>query len=215
MSKRKMAALVGMDGSGKSANLSLMKEDIDFADDLFLWVRWEPFLLKPLYKILNKKQKSESITLNESYQKKDGVKKRIFKSKIVRMLWLIAAVIDYTIEFRRKTKAAFKSGKSIVFDRYYLDLFIDQGINFQFTPQQIEKTIRRFSCLFPSMNETIYIRVRPEICFSRKNDIPNMEYLTVRWDIYEHLSNVFQWKIIDGEQSLDIVYATIKKEIKG
>lgn len=210
---RKMVSLVGMDGSGKSANLNLMKQDEDFEDFLFLWVRWEPYLLKPLYNILNKKQKTVSISLNESYKKKDSLKKKIFKNKMVKAIWLFFAVIDYKIGYRKKTKSAFLSNKNIVFDRNYIDLFIDQGINFQSTPQEIEKSIRRFAFLFPSIDKTIYIRVKPEICFSRKNDIPNMQYLLVRWDIYEHLSNVYQWKIIDGEQSLDDVYLKIKKEL--
>ena len=214
MNKRKLVAMVGMDGSGKSANLNLMKNDKEFANTLFLWVRWEPCLLKPLYSILNKKQKTNSITLNESYCKKSSTKKKLFKSGIVRNLWLIAAVIDYTIEFRRKTKVAFKSGKNIVFDRYYLDLFIDQGINFDSSPSQIEKMIKRYSFLFPDMDETIYIRVHPQVCLERKDDIPNIDYLNVRWNIYEYLAQTFGWKIIDGEQSLEKVYNEIKKTIK-
>ncbi len=212
MNKKKIA-LVGMDGSGKSANLNLLKQDKEFAKYLFLWVRWEPYLLKPLYNILNKKQKTASISLDESYKKKDSLKAKIFKNGFVRSLWLLLAVIDYKFIFRRKTKSAFKSDNDIVFDRYYIDLFIDQGINFNNTPQEIEKSINRFKFMFPAMDKTIYIRVRPEICFSRKDDIPNMEYLSVRWDIYEYLAKVYNWKIIDGEQELDIVYIKIKEQI--
>lgn len=212
--KRKLTAMVGMDGSGKSANLSLLKKDPDFSEYAFLWVRWEPYLLKPLYRAVNKTNKTDTVSLNDSYQKKAGVKKRLFKSTFVRNLWLLAAVVDYTVQFRKKTRKALRSGRDIVFDRYYLDLFVDQGINFGSSPKEIEHMIRKFSFLFPQMDQTIYIRVHPGICFSRKDDIPNLEYLEKRWDIYEHLSEAFRWNRIDGEQPLETVYGQIRQAIK-
>lgn len=43
----KRVALIGLDGSGKSANIEKMKLDSDYSDYNFLWVRWKPTLLKP------------------------------------------------------------------------------------------------------------------------------------------------------------------------
>lgn len=43
----KRVALIGLDGSGKSANIEKMKRDSDYSDYNFLWVRWKPTLLKP------------------------------------------------------------------------------------------------------------------------------------------------------------------------
>lgn len=212
--KNNLIALVGMDGSGKSANLNMMKTDPDFADTAFLWVRWEPRLLKPAYFLLNKKQKTKSISLNESYNKKAGTKSKVFKNPLIRNVWLRLAILDYTLQFRGKTKKTLKSGNNVVFDRYYLDLFIDQGINFDSTPHQIENMIRKYAYLYPKMLDTIYIRVHPEVCFTRKNDIPNIDYLNRRWNIYEHLSKAFSWTVVDGEQPFEEVYAQIKKIVR-
>ena len=38
----KRVALIGLDGSGKSANIEKMKRDSDYSDYNFLWVRWKP-----------------------------------------------------------------------------------------------------------------------------------------------------------------------------
>lgn len=210
MNNSSLIAIIGMDGSGKSANINLMKEDLSFSNYHFLWVRWEPCILKPLYNIVNKKSKTDTETLNQSYNRKLEIKKKIFKNILVKNIWLYLTIIDYTLQFKRKITKVLKTGKSIIFDRYYLDLFIDQGVNLDLSPEQIKKMIQKFAWLFPKMEKTLYIRVKPEVCFSRKNDIPNMDYLWVRWGIYEYLSQTFDWIIIDGEKSLREVYSTMK-----
>jgi len=230
--KKKRIALIGLDGSGKSANINNMKVDSDYLDFNFVWVRWKPMLLKPVYILLNKKidtrnnaaymktknqqdmkkvQSQEE--LNKSYNSKYSIKKKIFKSPVIRALWIFTAVIDYYIQFYLKVFKLLISTKSIVFDRYYIDLFVDQGINFESTPGQIAAMIKKYQWLFPKMNKVIYIRVSPEVCFLRKNDIPNMDYLIMRYEVYEYLSKKEKWTIVDGEQPLEAVYENIKRQI--
>lgn len=214
-------ALIGLDGSGKSANIDIMKKDGDYSDYNFLWVRWEPTLLKPLYSILNKKVKSsdeqknvsEKQELDEQYNKKSGLKEKLFKNPIVCSAWLSLALVDYYFQFKKKTSKYLKNQENIIFDRFYLDLFVDQGINFGYTPEKIEKKIEKYSFLFPKTDKFIYIRVSPEVCFSRKDDIPNMDYLEKRYDIYELLSKNENWITVDGEMPLEKVNSEIKSII--
>lgn len=217
-------ALIGLDGSGKSANINLMKKDEDYKNFDFLWVRWQPSITLLLYKIKhrndvtgkrqddeNGRQKQKKLT-NE-YSKKKEVKGKLFKHAFVRNLWMSYAIHDYKKQFDNKTKAAISSGRSIVFDRYYLDLFIDQGINFGYTPQQVYNEIVKYKKLFPEMDKVIYINVSPEVCFARKDDIPSMDYLDKRFEIYKYIGQKENWTIIDGEQKLEKVYSDIKKSI--
>ncbi len=53
--KSTKVALIGLDGSGKSANIDIMKKDADYSGYIFTWVRWKPTLLKPLYVLMGKK----------------------------------------------------------------------------------------------------------------------------------------------------------------
>ena len=53
MSKR--IALIGLDGSGKSANIDRMKIDTDYSKYQFVWVRWKPTLLKWDYILMEKR----------------------------------------------------------------------------------------------------------------------------------------------------------------
>lgn len=218
MKQYKRVALIGLDGSGKSANLDKMKEDVEYDEYQFLWVRWEPKLLGPAYWLLNKKIKrtdtmNEQGNISAEYGTKNSIKGKIFKIGIVRKTWLVLAITDYLIQFYRKTIKLLIKRKSVVFDRFFLDLFIDQGINFGYSPEKIEAEIKKYQSFFPEIDQYIYIRVSPEICYKRKDDIPNMEYLIKRYEIYEKLCSNEKWLIVDGEMPFEQVYSNIKEEI--
>jgi thymidylate kinase len=203
-------ALVGLDGSGKSANINLMKQDHDFGQYHFVWVRWKPFLLKPAYWILKRSLSKKKSGAHDHVAEKTGLKNRLFKNSFVRQIWMAMALIDYFIQFQAKVIFLVLTNKHIVFDRFYLDLFVDQGINFNYSPARIETEIRKWQWLFPRISRYIYLKVSPETCFRRKDDIPSFDYLSQRYEIYECLAKAPGWFVLDGEESLETVYGKIK-----
>lgn len=228
MSKR--IALIGLDGSGKSANIDKMKQDSDYKDYQFMWVRWKPMLLKPAYLLMEKrvsksnknldatagvdgKTGKKQAEMNADYNAKSGLKGKLFKNPIIRGVWMGLALIDYFVQFHLKVLPNVLMGKNIIFDRFFLDLFVDQGINFGFSPERIKAEIKKYAFLFPKMDAYIYIRVSPETCYQRKNDIPNMDYLNRRYSIYECLASEDKWITVDGELPFEEVNANIKKTI--
>lgn len=232
MAEYRRIALIGLDGSGKSANINKMKKDIAYREYSFVWVRWQPKLLRPIYWLLEKKIKNskenftemfqkcqvqklsnEQKKLNEEYNKKSGIKEKIFKNPIIRRVWMALALIDYFFQFYYKTAIFLIKKDKIIFDRFYLDLFVDQGINFGYTPEKINKEVKKYQWLFPKMDKIIYLRVSPKACYNRKDDIPNMEYLFKRYEVYERLCKNPGWVIIDGESSFEKVNNNIKREI--
>lgn len=232
MVKNCRVALIGLDGSGKSANIDEMASDEEFVDYDFIWVRWKPKLLKPVYWLLGRKIKKfknsmrnekiqeevqsslgEQEKLSAEYKQKSQIKEKIFRSSIIRGTWIFFAVVDYFLQFYFKTFRLLIRRRKIIFDRFYLDLFVDQGINFGYTPEKIEKEIKKFQWLFPKVDKIIYLRVSPETCYRRKNDIPDIDYLLKRYHIYERLSKNQKWVSVDGELPFEIVNKTIKKEI--
>lgn len=222
--KYQRIAIVGLDGCGKSTNIDEMKKDSFYQDYEFLWVRWEPTLLGPLYAIMNKSIKKDDAiskegsadnkasrdSINKDYSKKSQLKKKIFSNPIIRFMWMELALIDYCIQFYIKAAKLILKKKNIIFDRYYLDLFVDQGINFGNSPEKVENYINKRKWLFPKINKTIYLKVSPKVCYERKDDIPNLKYLDDRYEIYEYLSVNDKWFVIDGEMPLDEVYSKIK-----
>ena len=213
-------ALIGLDGSGKSANIELLRSDPAFSKCRFIWVRWKPLLLRPVYKLLDRHGRKAmgqcgGVGKKEGadYAYRKGLKEKVFRSPVIRMIWMTFALIDYLIQFYAKSLGSLVTGRSIVFDRFYIDLFIDQGISFSYSPEKICSMIRGHRSMFPRLDRIIYIRVDPEICYERKDDIPDMEYLYKRFYVYEKLSNEQGWVTINGEEPLDKVYRSIKDTI--
>ena len=231
MAKSKRIALIGLDGSGQSANIDKMKTDAAYNEFNFMWVRWEPKLLKPAYRLMERKVKNtkssgddnsadklqktseEQKRLSAEYNQKSGMKGKIFKNPVIRSVWMFLALTDYFFQFYAKTIKLLIKKENIIFDRFYLDLFVDQGINFGYSPEKINRKIKKYRWLFPKMDKIVYLRVSPETCYKRKDDIPNMDYLSVRFDIYERLCQNPEWVSVDGELPFESVYENIKKEI--
>ena len=61
-------ALIGLDGSGKSANINKMKTDPMYSKYNFIWVRWKPVLLAPAYWFMTKKIRNSKINPEEIRQ---------------------------------------------------------------------------------------------------------------------------------------------------
>lgn len=233
MKNYKRVALIGLDGSGKSANIDKMKLDKDYSEYSFMWVRWKPTLLKPAYILLDRKVKkaktedkpkqdngleknsADQIVLQKEYKAKSGLKDKVFKNPVIRTVWMFLALIDYILQFYAKTSGLLMKKKNIIFDRFYLDLFVDQGINFGYSPEKIDSEIKKYQKFFPKMDQIVYIRVSPETCYKRKDDIPNMDYLLRRYAIYEQLSKNAGWIIVDGEKIFKEVNSAVKDVIMG
>ncbi len=221
-------ALIGLDGSGKSANINLMKKDNDYKEFKFLWVRWQPSITLWIKKLKHKHSEvstgprtydvegqKKQASLVKEYQNKSKVKNILFGNEFIRRIWMGYAIKDYRKQFYKKTQGILSDNSNVIFDRYYLDLFVDQGINFGYSPEKVYSEIFKYKDYFPTMDRIIYINVSPDVCFSRKDDIPNMQYLQKRFDIYNYMAKKDNWLIVDGEKPLEEVYQTIKNAIIG
>lgn len=211
----KRFALIGLDGSGKSTYINKMKQDSQCNGYEFIWVRWNPFLLKPLYMLLETKLKNQKTTETKmQYGAKKKLKQKIFKNPIIRGGWMTIAFFDYFIQFYLKTCKFILLKENIIFDRYYIDFFVDQGISLGYTAEKIKSIVCKFQKFFPKIDKIIYIQVSPDVCLQRKNDIPSMDYLLNRFEIYELLSENNLWVCIDGEKTLEEVFSSIKTLIQ-
>ncbi len=64
--------------------------------------------------------------------------------------------------------------------------------------------------IFPVPDVVIYIDCPGEIAFARKDDAPDVEYLTDRRAIYKQLAEKYGWVEIDGTNSVDDIAAQVK-----
>ncbi|MCP4761579.1 MAG: glycosyltransferase [archaeon] len=204
--KRNFICLAGIDGSGKS---TVAEHLTNITNDHFyyIWARWEPFLLSPFMKLINKKSR-DSVQSDEDQQhrKKQRLKNKLLRNRFIKKLWLILAEIDYFLQLLGKVLLPYICHRDIICDRYIYDFYIDQLINIQDNPKSLRKFIlKRILSLFPKPDLLIYIKISPKTGNIRKQDGTSVSYLAQRKGYYDQLVDIYKTIEIDGELALNDV----------
>ena len=200
-----LICFIGLDGSGKSSLALATYQELKKSNSKIkiTYGRFTPifssFIMKIGSRIFLKKRKE----MFSDYDNYLTEKKQLFKerTKLVNFYMKILQM-DYYFELFFKIILPLKFGSTIIADRYIFDTVInDISIDFDLTEQEINKLIEKFLLIFPKPTHTFYVRVPIEVAFSRKNDIPSLNYLKIRFKKYENIVNE-KITIIDGTKDL-------------
>ncbi len=197
----KLICLEGIDGCGKSTQVNMVKSNVSVG---YCWLRYKPFLLKPLYIVKTIRMSKGAIkSLEQQYESNSMMKKKLFKSGIISRIWYSIALMDYILVSKLKLSIAKRNNKLVVLDRYFFDFLIDQGLNFGWDKKKYFSEIKKLSKLFRVPDKTILLDIPPDEALKRKHDIPNLHYLNTRYELYNVIAKELNW---------DIINATLPKE---
>ncbi|MFK5891817.1 MAG: hypothetical protein QM504_01190 [Pseudomonadota bacterium] len=198
-------SIMGIDGCGKSTLSTPLKNSIiDKGKPAILtWATLKPVLLKPVIKItkflfVRKHNKFDDYDKHIK-AKKAGVNKLKFTHKI----YFIIMLIDYLPQVLFKVVIPKLTGKYVICDRYYYDLIIDYAITISLPADKILPYIKFVEYFVPTPDLQYYLYVTPETSFSRKDDIPSIEYLEERKFYYDFLAKESNITHLDGNNSSD------------
>ena len=142
------------------------------------------------------------------------------RSRIATRIYVALALADYRIQISAKLWRH-RRLDVIVADRYLFDVVVNIGLALGWPPEKVVSLAQRQLARFPIPQVRIFLRVEPEVSFSRKDDIPDIDYLRLRLRYYDAIANAFGFKVLDGtlpiesnaERLLDFVLDELDKPL--
>jgi len=214
MNKGYLIVFCGIDGSGKTTQAQLLIDALrekGFPAS-YVWARWEQVLVKPFTgkwkSAIGQETGHSDGRAKENKQKKH----KLLSNPVLRWLWLGAFFIDYGFQILFKVRVSLIRKKLIVSDRMFYDSVIDQAVNLGSKRDWLLDNLSSqwMKTIFPEPDVVMYIDCPGEIAFERKDDAPDVEYLTDRRVLYKQLAEKYGWVEIDGTRSVDDIAAQVK-----
>jgi thymidylate kinase len=211
-SKDKFIALSGIDGSGKSTQLELIKDSLinDGKKVIFLWTRGGSTPgINALKKIIR-------IVAGNKLPPSGHSKKRdqMLATGWIQRIWITLAILDLLRIYGFSIRWQILRGNVVLCDRYLWDTYIDFKIMFpdiKITNWLIWKILVKLS---PIPNKAFLLVIPAELseerCSNKYDPFPDTSDIRkIRYDLYERTSKLGHWDIIDANDSIETVFKRV------
>ena len=217
MKNSALVVFTGIDGSGKTTQAQLLVESLrrDGLPVSYIWTRWEQVLVRPLTKKWKGKLKKDTGYSDSRAKENKQKKQELLSNSVFRWLWLGAFFVDYGLQLLVKIRFRLIRKGLLVSDRMFYDSVIDQAINLGSNKDWLLDNLDSawIKLIFPEPDMVLYIDCPGEIAFSRKDDAPDVEYLTDRRELYQYLAKKYNWITIDGTLPVEEIAEGIENKV--
>lgn len=201
--KPALISFMGLDGSGKSTS-------IDYAYEQLKAYGYKVEIVRAAYVIvvlrgiikLGKKilMKKDSDPFSGDYEVYlENLRKHASKGRAYKIFSFLTTIeFKLQIFFLIRLKRLF--GTTLLVDRYIYDNIVTYAANLDLGEEYMEETMNGKWKHVPRPDKIIYIKTPVEVCYSRKDDIPDPLYLKIRKPRYEKVAEMYGATIIAGDQ---------------
>lgn len=218
--KPAMISFMGLDGSGKSTSIDYVyaqlkkrgyKVEIVRAAYVIVLLRG---IIKLGKRILMKKDSDPFSGDYRAYL--ESMRKQVKKGGVY-SIFSFLTTIEFKLQILFKIRLRRFMGTTLLVDRYIYDNIVTYAANLGLGEEYMEKTMNGKWKHAPRPDRIIYLKTPVDVCYFRKDDIPDPLYLEIRKPLYEKVADMYGATIIAGDQEkqkmLDEVMAAVDEVI--
>jgi thymidylate kinase len=202
----------GIDGSGKTTQVEMLENRLkqNGISTVRMWSRWRPLLSLPLLQVLRWGGQLR-------VHKKDYLSTVEFqnpKNEGVASLWCFATQLENFLKTSLKISLPLALGRTVVCDRYTLDLLVDGMSDLHDSPNKLRLGFKLLS-LLPRPDWAFLIDTDADVAFKRKPDLPTVSHNVERIRLFLSLCDKAGVKVMDGRRSPDAIHQDVWDLVSG
>ncbi len=132
----------------------------------------------------------------------------VFKNKVLLLIWPYAVLIDMFILISIRIKFPLLFNSFVFSDRYVHDVLVESMVAMR-DFELYKRKPGTFLLNFVKPYKVILLDLDEKDAFDRKNDIPDMDYLTARRNLYREMAKDLSIPIIKTDREFDLVHKDI------
>ncbi len=212
--KGALICFIGIDGSGKTTQAKALCESLARSGikARYVWTRFEPKLIKP-FVAMAKSLFFRGKDVFRDYAGYVNTKRNLSKNAILLTTYQYLLLFDYFLQVFQKVRIPLMQGEVIVCDRYIHDTVADLAVDYGYSDEETQKTLRSYLRLFPKPDLVLILDLPEELAYQRKGDVPSMDYLAERRKIYLNMGKDYNIVALDATKGLieleDIVRGSV------
>lgn len=211
----KLVCITGIDGAGKSTlarnTVAALREESIPA--VYVYGRTYPVLSRALM-ALGRLALLRGKDQWRDYTAYAASKNETMKNPVLGAIYTATILFDYYLQLGYKLAPHLASGRIVVADRYVYDTVIsDLAVHLGYTMPRMNQVLERCLRFAPKPLLTALVDLPAEVAFSRKDDVPHVDFLRDRQRWYRQLGGRPEVIKLDGEAPPDTLVRRLVAEL--